>query len=161
MLSRLVPLDNNQIKSIGSYFNADYSDPSKDPVGLWIAFYGRHSSGILMHNPKVCMVGSGWQIIDSKIHYVADGLSVNALLLEKSGVRSLVYYWYLQQGRWVANISTFKPLAVGLSGLIRRRTDFVLIRLSAPVRSDRQSTTEQLNSFAQLLIPVLPQFFPK
>lgn len=144
-----------------SYFNADYIDPSKGPVGLWIAFYGRHNSGILMHNPKVCMVGGGWRIIDSKIQNVADGLPVNVLLLENSGVRSLVYYWYLQQGRWVANISTFKPLVVGYSGLIRRRTDFVLMRLSTPVRSDLQSATEQLNSFAQLLIPVLPQFFPQ
>lgn len=144
-----------------SYFNAEYIDPQKYPVGLWIAFYGRHSSGILNHNPKVCMVGSGWRIIDSKIIYVADGLPVNALLLENSGARTLVYYWYLQQGRWVANITTFKPLVIGFSGLFRRRTDFVLMRLITPVRSDRQSATEQLNSFAQLLIPLLPQFFPK
>jgi len=150
-----------KVTEADSYFNADYIDPKQYPVNLWIAYYGRHSYGILAHNPQVCMVGSGWRIIDSKIHYVADGFPVNALFLENSGARTLVYYWYLQQGRWVANITAFKPFVVGYSGLIRRRTDFVLMRLIVPVRSDRQSATEQLNSFAQLLIPVLPQFFPK
>jgi len=148
-----------KVTEADSYFNAEYIAPSKYPVGLWIAFYGRHSRGILSHNPKVCMVGSGWRIIDSKIQYVADGLPVNALLLENSGERTLVYYWYLQQGRWVAKIT--KPFTIGLSGLIRRRTDFVLIRLVIPLQPDQQTATEHLNSFTRLLIPVIPQFFQK
>lgn len=142
-----------------SYFNAEYLDPQKDAVGLWMAFYGRHSSGILNHNPKVCMVGGGWRIVDTKIHDIAEGLPVNAMVTEKNGMRALTYYWYLQQGRWVSNIATFKPLVVGYSGLVRRRTDFVLIRLTTPVRSDLQAATEHLNSFARLLVPVIPQFF--
>lgn len=144
-----------------AYFNAEYVDPQKHLVSLWIAYYGRHSQGVdLAHNPKICMVGSGWRIIDSKIQYIADGVPVNALKMAKANLRILVYYWHLQQGRWVVNMNTFKVF-MGFNGLVQRRTDWALFRLITPVQSDLKTATQLLNSFARLLIPVIPQFIQK
>jgi EpsI family protein len=144
-----------------TYFNADYADPQRNLVNLWIAYYGRHSHGVdLGHRPEYCMVGSGWRIVDSQVQYVADGLPVNALIMEKGGGRALVYYWHIQQGRWLANRGTYK-FYMGLSSLVQKRTDWALIRLITPVKSDIQAATEHLNSFARLLIPVIPQFIQK
>jgi exosortase D (VPLPA-CTERM-specific) len=156
-------IEDDIFKATGAetYFNAEYVDPKKDRVSLWIAYYGRHSHGMdIGHNPKICMLGSGWRIIDSKTHYVADGFPVNALLMEKDGGRILVYYWHLQQGRWVANMNMFK-FFMGFSGLVHGRTDWGLIRLITPVKSDLQAATEHLNAFARLLIPVTPQYIQK
>lgn len=144
-----------------AYFNAVYTDPQKHLVSLWIAYYGRHSQGVnLAHNPKICLVGSGWRSIDSKIKYIAAGVPVNVLTMTKDNLHILVYYWHLQQGRWVVNMNTFK-FFMGFNGLVQRRTDWALFRLITPVRYDLQTATQNLNSFARLLIPVIPQFFQK
>jgi EpsI family protein len=147
-----------EITGAETYLNADYVDPKNNMVNLWIAYYGSHKYGTsLNHSPEYCMVGSGWRIIDSKTQYIAPGLPVNVLLMERYGARTLVYYWYLQQGQWVANKNTFK-FFMGFNGLIKGRTDWTLIRLIIPVRPDLQTATQHLNSFARLLLPVIPQF---
>jgi exosortase D (VPLPA-CTERM-specific) len=144
-----------------TYFNAEYTDPQKHLVSLWIAYYGRHSQGVdLAHNPKICLVGSGWRIIDSKIQYITAGVPVNALQMAKANIHILVYYWHLQQGHWLANMNTFK-FFMGFNGLFQRRTDWALFRLITLVESDPHTATQYLNSFARLLIPVIPQFIQK
>ncbi len=159
--SSKIPDDLFKATGAEAYFNAEYVDPQKHLVSLWIAYYGRHSQGVdLAHNPKICMVGSGWRITDSKIQYVAAGMPVNALQMTKDNLRILVYYWHLQQGRWMVDKNTFK-FFMGCNGLVKRRTDWALFRLITPMQSGLQTATQNLNSFARLLIPVIPQFIQK
>jgi exosortase D (VPLPA-CTERM-specific) len=157
------PIDPEIFKATGAdaYFNAEYVNHARKAVSLWIAYYGQHTHGMdLAHNPKICMVGGGWQIIDSGTRDIGQGMPVNYLVMQKDRIRTLVYYWHLQQGHWVANMNTYK-LYMGVSGLFRRRTDWALIRLITPIDKDMAVSQDRLTSFAHLLGPALPNFMLK
>jgi exosortase D (VPLPA-CTERM-specific) len=157
------PIDPEIFKATGAdaYFAGEYVNHSREAVSLWIAYYGQHTHGMdLAHNPKICMVGGGWQIIDSGVKDIGPGMPVNYLVMQRGSSRTLVYYWHLQQGHWVANINTYK-LYMGVSGLFRRRTDWALVRLITPIGKDLAVSQERLLAFAHLLIPVLPNFMLK
>ena len=69
----------------------------------------------------------------------------------------MVYYWYLQRGRWLTS-EYLNKLYLSYDGLVSRRADGALIRLITPVGQDIKAAQERLSSFANLLVPVLPQF---
>jgi len=77
--------------------------------------------------------------------------------MEQGGQRYLVYYWYLQRGRWLAS-EYWNKLLLSYDGLTRRRADGALVRLVTPVGSDGPSAQTRLNSFATYLIPLLSSF---
>lgn len=143
-----------------SYLDADFSCPGEAPVSLYIAHYESQSSpGGLGHNPGVCMTGGGWKTLESGIAHIAPDLPVNYLLLERRGVRLMVYYWNIQQGQWMAlEYARLYRLHVIFNALKRCRTDWALIRLITPVGQDIETAKQRLISFGNLLIPVLPQF---
>jgi exosortase D (VPLPA-CTERM-specific) len=143
-----------------SYFDADFSNSGREPVSLYIAHYeSQASAGGLGHNPANCMTGSGWKTLESGTTRIAPNLPANYLLLERQGVRLLVYYWNIQQGQWEALSSArvYKFYTI-FSALRRHRSDWALIRLIAPVNSDVQAARERLATFGQQLVPLLPQF---
>ena len=91
----------------------------RHPAGFVNVYVGYHesqvrkegggSAGGLIHPPKHCLPGSGWDIIDSA-REVLDfpGLpgapaEVNRLIIAKGDARQLVYYWYQERGRVIAD----------------------------------------------------------
>ncbi|MFI4963332.1 MAG: exosortase C-terminal domain/associated protein EpsI, partial [Legionellales bacterium] len=143
------------------YLNADYTDHNRDLVTLWIAYYQKHGSGNdFYHNPKICMVGSGWEIIEEGTTTVSNALPVNYLILKRGEQKLLAYYWYLQQGHWVAKNYFFK-FFMAYNVLVNHRTDWALVRLVTPFKQDLDLAKERLNSFSQLLIPILPEYIKK
>ena len=81
------------------------------------------------------------------------------MIMEQMGNRAVVYYWYLQRGRWINNEYMYK-LYMAYDGLFKRRTDGALIRLITPAQPDVESARNRLNSFVSQLVPVLPKFIP-
>jgi EpsI family protein len=77
--------------------------------------------------------------------------------MEKGGVREVVYYWYIQQGTWLASEYTSR-LFMGWHGMLKRRNDGAIVRLITPAGPDVAQARERLNAFVRLLVPVLPQF---
>lgn len=150
-----------------AYFDAEYDQPAHAPVSLYIAYYEKQAKpGGLGHNPGACMTGTGWDTIQTGTLNLPNGLPVNFLITERGGVRLLVYYWHLQQGDWVAAglRGRINKLYIIYNGLTKRRTDWALIRLITPIDKKEESISaarERLSSFASLLLPVLPQFFPE
>jgi exosortase D (VPLPA-CTERM-specific) len=140
-----------------AYLNADFQNSSKDSISLWIAYYENQKGGGSVHSPFTCLTGGGWRVVESGIAEVAPGRQVKAMLMDREGEKYLVYYWYLQRGRWLAN-EYINKFYLSYDGLLRRRADGALIRLITPVSPDTLATRERLSSFARLLIPVLPQF---
>ena len=88
------------------------------------------------------------------------GLPIRYMVLEQGGVKYLLYYWYLQRGRWLTS-EYLNQFFLSYDGLFSRRADGALIRLVTPIDSDLNSAQERLTSFAKLLVPVLPQFMQK
>jgi EpsI family protein len=140
-----------------AYLSMEYRSPAEEPASIWIAYYENQKVAAGVHSPFACLQGGGWQILQSGITEVAPGLPVKFLLMNYLGNRELVYYWFIQRGRWMTSEYLGKFL-MGYDRFIKNRADGTLIRLIMPVGQDVKSAQDRLTSFARLLIPVLPQF---
>lgn len=118
------------------YLLRTYRDPSGTDMTVFVAFYGKQTSGASIHSPRNCLPGTGWEPLrhDRIETPTAYGRSqINRYLVEHgSGARALVYYWYQGRGRVVANEYAVK-LDLLRDALFRRRTDEALVRLVIPV----------------------------
>jgi exosortase D (VPLPA-CTERM-specific) len=156
------PIAPKMVRATGAsaHLNAEFRNGQEGLVTLWIAFYeSQKKSRGSIHSPQYCLPGSGWQTLAAGIRYVKPGLPVRYMLMEQAGTRLMVYYWYIQRGRWVAS-EYARKLFMGYDGLVSRRNDCALIRLITPVGHDLATARARLTSFARLLVPVLPQFIP-
>jgi exosortase D (VPLPA-CTERM-specific) len=154
-------LDREMAAAVGAdaYLEADYTSPEPGPVSLWIAYFESQSQKVegRIHSPLICLTGSGWHILESRIEEVAPGLPARYLLMEQGGARQVVYYWYIQQGRWLASEYSSR-LFMGWNGLMKRRNDGAIVRLITPAGPDVAQARARLAGFARLLVPVLPKF---
>jgi exosortase D (VPLPA-CTERM-specific) len=139
------------------HLSLEFRHPANASVSLWMAYYENQQKSMGVHSPFACLQGGGWQILESGITEVAPGSPVNSLLMEYLGERQLVYYWFIQRGRWMTSEYLGKFL-MGYDRLINRRADGVLVRLVTPTGQDVKAARERLTTFARLLIPVLPRF---
>lgn len=155
-------IDPAMFKATGAstYLNADFVNPDHGSINLWIAYYENQKGGGSVHSPFSCLTGSGWQMVKSEITEVAPGLPVRSMLMDQGGARYLIYYWYLQRGRWLTSEYVNK-FYLSYDGLFSRRADGALIRLITPAVPDTPTSQKQLNSFTNLLVPILPQFMQK
>jgi exosortase D (VPLPA-CTERM-specific) len=151
-------------KRVGTddYFDGTYADSHKAPVSVWIGYFESQNKKIegRIHSPLICLPGAGWKILESKIVDMAPGQPVRYLVLEQSGARMLVYYWYLQRGRWQASEYT-KYFYMGYDGLIKRRNDGAIVRLTTPAEPNIDLARQRLDSFARLFVPELSKFIPE
>jgi exosortase D (VPLPA-CTERM-specific) len=155
-------VDDETIKVLGTsdYFEATFIGPENKPVTLWIAYYGNLKKRVgLAHSPLVCMTGGGWTLKQSREVEMLPGKPVNYMLMQEGDQRLVVYYWFIQRGRWLPN-EYFNKLYLGLDSLLKRRADGALIRITTPVNADVESARKRLNDYAQVLVPILPKFLP-
>jgi exosortase D (VPLPA-CTERM-specific) len=143
-----------------AYLNIDFKGPEHHPLNLWIAYYENQKTGGVVHSPFSCMVGGGWRVIESGLVDLGPGKSVNYLLLDQSGAQIVVYYWYIQRGRWIASES-WNRIFLSFDVLVNRRNDGALVRLITPATPDAKAARARLGAFARLLSPLLPQFIPQ
>jgi exosortase D (VPLPA-CTERM-specific) len=142
-----------------AYLNADYINPGHDSINLWIAYYADQRGGATVHSPFSCLTGAGWTVVESSSAEVAPGRPVKCLLMEQAGQRLVVYYWYIQRGRWLTS-EYLNKLFIGYDRLAQNRSDGALVRLITPAPAASQLARPRLDAFAGLLVPVLPQFIP-
>lgn len=140
-----------------AYLNAEFTNPGQGSVSLWIAYYENQKGGGSVHSPFSCLTGSGWNLLESGITDIAPGLPVRYMVMEQGGGRYLIYYWYLQRGRWLTS-EYLNKLYLSYDGLISRRADGALVRLITAIMPDSRTAQTKLDSFARLLVPKLPQF---
>ena len=143
-----------------AHLNAEFSNPDHGWVSLWIAYYEtQKKAGGFVHSPKGCFTASGWQIEKSKIIDLAPGKPINWMVVNRTGEKLLVYYWFLQRGRWLAD-ETKNKFYMAYDGFWRRRTDGALIRLITPVGGNIETAEQRLNLFAQELELILNKYIP-
>ena len=147
------------------YILRDYVDEAKGKsINLFVAYFKSLQNSYGPHSPRICLPGSGWLIRSSKIAPVQmperkQPIPVNEYLLDKSGERLLVLYWY-QNNRniWAEEFEAKIRL---LPDLIRyRRADVSLVRLVSPLRNgDPEKEMATSVEFAQLVFPKLVERF--
>ncbi len=152
-------IDPEMVKATGAsnYLYVEFVAPTHDQVSLWIAYYEDQKGGGSVHSPFSCLSGSGWSLAASGIREAGPGLPVKSMVMDQGDRRYLIYYWYLQRGRWLTS-EYFNKFYLSYDGLFRRRADGALIRLITPTGTDIKPAQERLTSFVRLLVPVLPQF---
>lgn len=160
------PLD----PSVAETLNADDSlvvdlqSPKGDYVNLYLAYLYERGDGRAWHSPRQCIPGGGWQITSHTIHKMTmpDGkiVNYNRLIIEHGDQRSLVYYWYDQRGREIANEFMMKIWVI-YDSLVKRRGDGALVRLIAPMpASDDGQADKLLKDMMVRMHPFLPKYIP-
>ena len=132
-------------------------------IWLYVGYYGTTRGGRPEHTPRGCYTGAGWGIESTRtLRVVPDGdLRVNEYLVERSGERRLVHFWYrsVQRtgmlGGWDQNIDRL------VGRLADGRADGALVRISTPLSGDDEvSARGRLLGFASALDPLLAERWP-
>ena len=150
------------------YLLADFQQPGRVPINLYIAYYDVQAQGEgTVHSPRSCLPGGGWRIKEITQETV-DGveisgkpLRVNRVLITQGDQKTLVYYWLQQRSRIITNEFMAKWW-IFWDGLTRSRTDGSLVRLTIDLRSfaHTEDAEKELTEFAGLIAPELPRFIP-
>lgn len=157
--------------SVAEALNADDSivvnmvSPEGDYVNLYLAYLYERSDGRAWHSPRQCIPGGGWQIAEheTRARTMPNGqiVNYNRLIIANRDHRQLVYYWYDQRGRDVANEFVMKIWVI-YDSLTRKRGDGAMVRLLAPVAGpDGMAKAEEtLDDMMDRLHPILPEYIP-
>ena len=114
----------------------------------------------------VCVPGGGWSITDLeriKLDIVdrTEPINVNRAIVQNGQSRQLVYYWFKQRGRDIANEYWMKWYLLADS-LSRNRTDGSLVRLTTPIMPNEKDldAENRLNEFISTVNPMLDDYVP-
>jgi len=153
---------------LSDYVIADYSsaDP-KAQVNFYVAYYETQHQGASVHSPEVCIPAGGWEIGSiSRREFPfstasASTLSYNRVVIRKGLSKQLVYYWFQQRGRTLANEFHMKWY-IFMDAIRHNRTDGALVRLTTPILpgESEDAAERRLQEFAYQMMPALPEYVP-
>ena len=150
---------------VDDYLLADYKDPAKGSVNFYVAYYASQRKGVSPHSPQVCMPGGGWVI--SSLNRIAIQVAgkkdfyVNRTMINKDNHRQVVYYWFEQRGRHIANEYLMKWYLLK-DAIVRNRTDGALVRVTTYLRpsEDESAADTRIQSFLHESLPLLDGYVP-
>lgn len=148
------------------YVLSDYTRADARGVNLYVAYYASQRKGVSPHSPQVCIPGAGWQIVDfERTSYVDPerGISMplNRVMIARGGQKQIVYYWFEQRGRRVANEYSSKWQLLA-DAVYLNRTDGALVRLTTPLYpgETEQDGDKRLRGFTREFLPEITRFLP-
>ncbi len=147
------------------YLITNLISPQGEAFNLYIAYLNMQRHGHSWHSPRQCIPGGGWQITQHDLAPITleNGKTFyyNRIIIENRGVRQLVYYWYDQRGRKIANEFMMKFLLI-VDAIKERRTDGAMIRIMTPISRDEaiSDADARLLGFMRTLDPKLPAYIP-
>lgn len=165
-LGRETPIEADVLKIAGvdDYLSRLYVSPGKEPISVYIGYYQSQRTGHLIHSPKNCLPGSGWEPIRSgRITLTSsEGIQVpvNLYVIENGLQRQLVLYWYQTHGRVIASEYSAKAYMV-LDALRMNRTDAALVRVITPLDRSETVSLERARQFANELLASSDQYLPR
>ena len=145
----------------------DYTGDDGMLIGFYSAYYASQRKESTTHSPRACLPGGGWRVVNSRV-VTLDGvtisskpLKVNRFVIEKQGVRQLVYYWFKQRNRLVTNEQMIK-LYFFMDSIQKQRTDGALIRLTTiiPEGGSMVAADKRLFDFAREISPIISEYVP-
>lgn len=155
-----------QVLKPDDYIITNYSKAKRDVVNFYVAYYASQRKGYSPHSPIVCIPGGGWQITKfERSGYHSKALRVtlplNRVVITKDNNKQLVYYWFVQRGRTVAN-EYWSKWYLFVDAIIKNRTDGALVRLVTPFYANEsdEAADGRLQSFIDELEPHLRAYLP-
>lgn len=142
----------------------NFSSPDNRHVNLYVGFYQSQKEGDLIHSPKNCMPGAGWNIVDTRIETVGladprNPRKVIFLELKKGSEKQLMLYWFQSRGRIISS-EYWQKIWLVIDSITKRRTDGSFVRLISPVTGSEAQTLETLKAFARRIYPYLNEYIP-
>jgi exosortase D (VPLPA-CTERM-specific) len=158
--------DVEQVLNVDDYILSDYKKSKGELVNLYVAYYASQRKGSSPHSPIVCIPGGGWQISEFERTIFRNGalnltLPMNRVVITRGNDKQLVYYWFVERNRKVANEYLSKWYLL-VDAITMNRTDGALVRLVTrlvPGESDR-AADERLQTFIEDLEPRLRAYLP-
>ncbi len=148
------------------YLMADFTREPADNVNVYVAYYENQRKGNSPHSPRVCIPGGGWQITEfarkqMPIESSYRNLKYNRVIIRKGESAQLVYYWFQQRGRLMANEYLVKWYLFW-DALTKNRTDGALVRLVTRVKPDEpiEAADKRLSDFAKVVTEQLDPYIP-
>lgn len=142
---------------------AHYKNSENRYVQLYIGFYRSQKEGDLIHSPKNCMPGSGWNIVNSGLEEIilknSKKIKVIRLNLKKDSEEQIVLYWFQSRGRIISS-EYWQKIWLVYDSVTKRRTDGSFVRLISPVNETREKTLETLKEFTKDIYPYLKEYIP-
>ncbi len=152
------------ILGVDDSFLCNYYAPDGSQIEIYLGFYQSQREGDLIHSPKNCMPGSGWNFLKTGETPINIGpkqnIVINNILLQKGSEKQIMFYWFQGRGRYIRS-EYMQKIYLVLDSITKRRTDESFVRLITPVTEDNEEKTIQyLINFTKLLIPILEEYLP-
>jgi exosortase D (VPLPA-CTERM-specific) len=144
--------------ALDDYILSDYSNSSSKVVNLFVAYYTSQHRG-KYHSPLLCIPGDGWSITAFERTSHGADRPMNRAIIQRDGLRQLVYYWYEERGRKIASEYWSRWYLI-YDTIAMNRSDGALVRLVTPIlpnESDEDADT-RLRLFIHDLEPSLRGF---
>ena len=145
---------------------SNYSTSDGRHVQLYIGFYQSQKEGDLIHSPKNCMPGGGWNIVQTSLVEIpmqntdSGKAKTIKLILQNGSQKQVVLYWYQSRGRIISS-EYLQKIYLVIDAITRHRTDGSFVRLIAPVTNgDEEKALNTLKDFATQLMPILTEYIP-
>ncbi len=152
-----------EVLGVSDSFLANYISPEGKSVNLYIGFYQSQREGELIHSPKNCMPGAGWNISRSTIEeletpgFHSGKIRVIKLILEKGQHKQVMLYWFHARGRIISS-EYMQKIYLVIDSMTRHRTDESFVRLIS--YGDEAEALNTLKEFAKQLMPILHEYIP-
>ena len=148
------------------YILTDFNKPDHRTVNFYVAYYASQRNGLSPHSPAVCIPGNGWQIADlQRTSFSSNNpniaLPLNRVIIQKNSTKELVYYWFEERGRKIANEWWSKAYLL-TDAIFQNRTDGALVRLTTPIFPGEieSDADKRLQGFIRHFEPTLSQYLP-
>ena len=157
-------IDEESLKMLGpdDYISRTYAS-SEGQLNLFVAYYKTRHRARNAHDPKVCLPGSGWNSLESRmidflVRDSATPVNANYYLVQKNNIQAVVVYWYQTYKGTVVQESMVHLNRV-LQSLRDKRTDVAFVSIVVPVTTSAPAARDQAISFARSFQPQLMQYF--
>ncbi|MEL6369757.1 MAG: VPLPA-CTERM-specific exosortase XrtD [Pseudomonadota bacterium] len=165
--TKVRPIDPTIAETLGADDSlvVDLVNEEGQTFNLYLAYLEAQRDGRSWHSPRQCIPGGGWKITDHQIlnteTAAGTSLNYNRLVIENGPRRQLVYYWYDQRGRKLANEFTMKFWLIA-DAVTRNRSDGAMIRLLVPLENGEslEEADQKLKSMINRIETFLPDYIP-
>jgi len=146
--------------------SAIYQNEHKESVSLYIGYRGSPfgESENFFHSPSVCLPSSGWKTISMSAHDIPNVpvfgmMTVKKMIIERTGERQLVYYWFQTKSR-VSHDVNINRFHLTLHALKRDNTHDLFIRPIMALRSgeDEEKAQHRMDQFVRDFLTTMNEF---
>jgi EpsI family protein len=146
------------------YIMRDYRTPEGQVANFYVGYYVTQAEGATYHSPLNCMPGSGWVMSQPGLLTInpkdRPAFEANKYVVENSGTKQLLVYWYQGRGRTVASEYWGKIYTV-LDSIKMRRSDGAMVRVMTPIGGSEPAALENAAGLAADVSTALPEFIPE